>query len=220
MYISKIYSYWIHSILNNVYNLQLRFEINRSTSKFCCCFFCVQFSSDNGGDYGRGDNYPLRGFKNSSWEGGIRVPAFVTGGYLNENRRGKSLDDVLVHIVDWYPTLLSAAGIKVDYVKSQKLFNDLTPDKSFKNMEYDKIPLDGKDLWNAIQNNEISDDISINSRELLLDLDQVYCEFESCGAIRIGKYKFIRGAHIGSDGDLDGWNRYIIYKLFNHAKTY
>ena len=48
----------------------------------------IVFSSDNGGQYNRHDNSPLRGFKNTSFEGGIRVPAFVTGGYLNEERRG------------------------------------------------------------------------------------------------------------------------------------
>ena len=48
----------------------------------------IVFSSDNGGDFNRGDNYPLRGFKNSAFEGGVRVPAFVSGGYLAEDRRG------------------------------------------------------------------------------------------------------------------------------------
>ena len=48
----------------------------------------IVFTSDNGADYDRGDNSPLRQYKNSSFEGGIRVPAFVTGGYLDESRRG------------------------------------------------------------------------------------------------------------------------------------
>ena len=46
------------------------------------------FSSDNGADYNRGDNSPLRGYKNTSFDGGLRVPGFVTGGYLAEDRRG------------------------------------------------------------------------------------------------------------------------------------
>ena len=46
------------------------------------------FQSDNGAPWGYGDNFPLRGYKNSSFEGGIRVPTFVSGGYLSEKRRG------------------------------------------------------------------------------------------------------------------------------------
>ena len=49
----------------------------------------IVFTSDNGGDWDRGDNSPLRQYKNSSFEGGVRVPGFVTGGYLAEDRRGK-----------------------------------------------------------------------------------------------------------------------------------
>merc|ERR1712061_845828 len=73
------------------------------------------FQSDNGAPWSYGDNFPLRGYKNSSFEGGIRVPAFVTGGYLAQERRGLVADDIIVHSVDWYRTLLSAAGLEVSY---------------------------------------------------------------------------------------------------------
>eukprot|EP01083_Nonionella_stella_P001832 5260_1 len=168
------------------------------------------FSSDNGGDYLRGDNYPLRGFKNSSWEGGIRVPAFVSGGYLHEDRRGETLEDVLIHVTDWYPTLLSAAGIDAQHVKSRKLHGVTEEDMRFVENGVGDIHLDGKDLWNAIQFGEVSEDISTQSREILLDLNAQYCAFTSCGAIRIGKYKFLRGDNIGSNvyvRDGDQWGR-------------
>ena len=42
------------------------------------------FASDSGG----ADNYPLRGQQGTAWEGGLRSPAFVTGGALSEQRRG------------------------------------------------------------------------------------------------------------------------------------
>ena len=38
-----------------------------------------------------GSNYPLRGGKASQFEGGIRSNAFVTGGFIPEAMRGKTL---------------------------------------------------------------------------------------------------------------------------------
>ena len=50
------------------------------------------------------NNWPLRGGKYSGFEGGIRVPAFATGGFLPAEVRGSKLEG-LMHIVDWYRTL-------------------------------------------------------------------------------------------------------------------
>ena len=49
-------------------------------------------SSDNGGPVSSNhaaNNYPLKGGKNTDWQGGVRVNAFVSGGYLPEQMRGK-----------------------------------------------------------------------------------------------------------------------------------
>merc|ERR1719167_706058 len=107
----------------------------------------IVFSSDNGGQYNRHDNSPLRGFKNASFEGGIRVPGFVTGGYLNEDRKGEIAKDFIVSVVDWYPTLLSAAGIEVGYHRSQDLYDSDELDTRFDDDEVDDVPLDGNDIW-------------------------------------------------------------------------
>jgi len=75
------------------------------------------FQSDNGGPSFTGDNhtannFPLRGAKYSNWEGGIRVNAFVSGGYLAKvapARIGTKLEG-LVSIADWYATFAAIAG--------------------------------------------------------------------------------------------------------------
>lgn len=80
------------------------------------------FSGDNGAAANNGDNAPLRSYKRSPFEGGIRVPAFISGGYLNPERYGQTLDEFPVHISDWYPTLLSAAGLKITHSKSHEYY--------------------------------------------------------------------------------------------------
>ena len=69
----------------------------------------VIMASDNGGPINLqccgGNNNPLRGGKETSWEGGIRSTALVSGGWngLPNNRRGK-VEYGMIHIADWYVT--------------------------------------------------------------------------------------------------------------------
>ena len=55
--------------------------------------------SDNGG-IGPGNNYPLRGSKMTPWQGGTRVMAMVTGGFLSPELRGTK-NFALMHVADW-----------------------------------------------------------------------------------------------------------------------
>ena len=73
------------------------------------------------------NNYPLRGGKYYSFEGGVRGTAFVSGGYLPEARRGQTLDGAtqLLHIADWYSTFCYLAG--VDPVDEEAAKWDLPP---------------------------------------------------------------------------------------------
>lgn len=98
----------------------------------------VIFSSDNGATrYGGtkadqwaknpetawpGSNAPLRMYKNTIFEGGVRGCAFVS--WPGHVPAGKRLDEPL-HVIDWYPTLVKLAGGSLEQ----------------------KLPLDGQDIW-------------------------------------------------------------------------
>ena len=73
----------------------------------------IVFISDNGGGIfvgAAGNNYPLKGGKFADWEGGVRTSAFISGGFVPAASRGTSFQGV-IHIVDWYATFCSLAGV-------------------------------------------------------------------------------------------------------------
>lgn len=71
------------------------------------------FTADNGGALyypASGSNHPLLGGKLNDFEGGVRVAAFLSGGFLPAAVRGTRLDS-LIHIADWYATFSALAGV-------------------------------------------------------------------------------------------------------------
>ena len=65
-------------------------------------------TTDNGGDPNKGGyNWPLRGQKHSLWEGGVRAVGLVHGRMLQKT--GVKCKELL-HVTDWYPTLVNLAG--------------------------------------------------------------------------------------------------------------
>ena len=69
------------------------------------------FASDNGGCYSAGGkNGPYRGTKGTIFEGGTKVDAFIYSPLLKESQRGKVYEG-LMHVSDWFPTLIELAGV-------------------------------------------------------------------------------------------------------------
>ena len=76
----------------------------------------IFFVNDNGGDCCDKDpngcsNYPLKGGKGSSWEGGFRIPMLVAGSGVSDKLSGTQYEQP-VHLIDVLPTMLGAAGRK------------------------------------------------------------------------------------------------------------
>lgn len=69
------------------------------------------FTTDNGGQaYVGGNNLPFRGNKGGYWEGGIHGLGFVAGGYFERRKQQQFVNKELIHISDWFPTILEASG--------------------------------------------------------------------------------------------------------------
>jgi arylsulfatase A-like enzyme len=71
----------------------------------------VMYSTDNGPEndtWPDGANSPFRGQKDTNWEGGWRVPAFIR--WPGKIKAGTTLNGIVSH-QDMLPTLLAAAGV-------------------------------------------------------------------------------------------------------------
>ena len=97
----------------------------------------VLFTTDNGAEvfsWPDGGTTPFHGEKNTSWEGGYRVPGMIR--WPGVVKPGTEINDVVSH-EDWVPTLVAAAG--EPNVKEKLLTGYQAADKTF------KVHLDGYD---------------------------------------------------------------------------
>ena len=130
------------------------------------------FSTDNGGQvYAGGNNWPLRGWKGSLWEGGMRGVGFVHSKLIS---RPGQINSELIHVTDWFPTIMHLSGRSVD-----------------------GIPLDGYNVWETLSTGEPSP-----RKEILHNIDPVdaywdlFMEpYNHCrqAAIRVGDWKLLTG---------------------------
>ena len=98
----------------------------------------VMYSTDNGAEvmsWPDGGTIMWKGEKNTTWEGGFRVPMMVR---WPGTIPGGRVSNVIIEMTDWLPTLLSAAGNP--NVKQQLLDGTTVGDKSF------NVHLDGYDF--------------------------------------------------------------------------
>ena len=133
--------------------------------------------SDNGGVRSHGSaNYPLRGEKAQYYEGGVKVPAVVAGGYVEEAlRRAGAAKAVriasLAHLTDIHATFLSLGGYEAT--------------------DADR-PLDGVDLFGHLVKTAADPAASDNRpprTEVLININSAL--FAGSGAVRVGDYKLM-----------------------------
>lgn len=142
------------------------------------------YSSDNGGQpLVGGSNWPLRGSKATYWEGGIRAVGFVHSPLLrNKGTKCRSL----IHITDWFPTLVSLAEGTLE----------------------EHLNLDGYDVWEAISEGRPSP-----RHDILHNIDPIYIKAKNGSlkagygiwntaiqaALRVGHWKLLTGVPGYSD---------------------
>ena len=128
------------------------------------------FSTDNGGQilYG-GNNWPLRGWKASLWEGGIRAVGFVSSPLFNNTKR---ISRDLIHVTDWFPTFVKLAGGTTE-----------------------EMSLDGFDVWETLNAGKPSPRYEILINIDPIDSYDTAEHYHKCrhAGIRVGDWKLLVG---------------------------
>jgi hypothetical protein len=83
-----------------------------------------------------GNSFPFKGHKGSFYRGGLSATAIIHSKLIPESARGTNYQG-LVHVTDWYPTILGLA--------TNKQWNSIN--------RVDRDAIDGLDVWDAMMNN-------------------------------------------------------------------
>ena len=138
----------------------------------------IIFSSDNGGptdgtNNNMMSNFPLRGGKGSTWEGGIRVVGFVNGAGLDDRVKG-TVNHNLFHISDWYHTIFELVS------QGQKK-------PSLKPNERPFLDGDGISQWKTLS----SPDVSGERNEIFIATQANGSQLQA-HALRVGEMKILK----------------------------
>eukprot|EP00439_Symbiodinium_sp_Y106_P020572 s380_g2.t1 len=141
----------------------------------------IIFASDNGGptngDEGSwSSNYPLRGGKNSLWEGGTRVAAAIRGPGISPELVG-TVSYHKVHAADWLPTLFKTET-----------------SRNWPRGEPGLILGDGIDVWDTFSKGlEVRKEVLLEAHpeHHWQDRGSVYCMIHG-NALIVGDWKIIR----------------------------
>ncbi|XP_019860668.1 PREDICTED: arylsulfatase B-like [Amphimedon queenslandica] len=128
----------------------------------------IILTTDNGGQTALGSsNWPLRGNKATVFEGGVRGISFV---WSTKLRKSNYDNNAMMHITDWYPTIIEGIA----------------------GMTLDTKGLDGFNMWDTI-----NDDTPSPRTEILHQLDppkyDERTQFIGQAALRQGDWKLIIG---------------------------
>lgn len=160
----------------------------------------VVLTTDNGGttDDG-GNNFPLRGNKATSFEGGVRGLAFVSGAGLSSAVRG-TVQRGIMHVTDWMPTIVvGVAGAEVSPLS-----------RPCEHCTRAIPPLDGVDQWAMLSGGapsartEVLLDLQANEWKQCSHNGKWPCIFPGSGAIRVGKWKLLHGHQVYLHGSAVG----------------
>lgn len=136
-----------------------------------------------------GSNHPLKGGKSTNWEGGVRVPTFVSGGALPDEVKGKVLTG-LVHVSDWYATFSELAGLAPAADPA-----GVSPPDSISVWRYISGAVDASPRTELVHDHRMFTNASRNHNGDSCKGQRIFEKpgYDALGAIRVGKYKLIVG---------------------------